>query len=165
MTIVDYTQHYKTIWFNYFMSMAGMVLILIMLIYGCVYCYKCFYTHDFRDSESKIILHYFSKESLIDFIGFVVFLLLTIFFVIFQLKGNVAKDLPYVINNDYSIVTGEIVKQGPRPEFGLRTVHVKNSVGQLVECKVAGATYELGNGYEIIYLPNTGFGSIIRQIE
>jgi len=162
---IDYTQHYKTIRGGYLEHILGILFLLIVLIWFCVYCCKIYLALSVNDSNTSIVRKYFSKEHLIYIFVFIILAISTISLVVYLGKGEFAKDLHYVINNNYSSVTGKVIEQGAKPEYGLRTIYVENSVGKLTKCKVGGATYELGNVYEIIYLPNTRIGCIVRQIE
>ena len=74
------------------------------------------------------------------------------------------KDLPNVVHSNYLMVTGTVTKEGAKPEYALRRIYVSSSQ-MTTECKVHEDTYELGKCYEIIYLPYTKIGVVVRELE
>ena len=165
MNNIDYAQCYRVIRAIFFQYLIGVLFLLVLLIYGCIYCCKICLTINANKSSTNKLHKNFTKEHLIYVIVFAILAIVSVFLIAYLVKGEFAKDLPYVKNNNYLTVTGEVVEQGAKPEFGLRTVYVKKASNDIIKCEVGGATYELGKLYEIIYLPNTRIACIVRQFE
>ena len=165
MNNIDYEQYYRVIRAIFFQHLIGVLFLLVLLIYGCIYCCKIYLTINANKSSTNKLHKNFTKEHVIYVIVFAILAIVSVFLIAYLVKGEFAKDLPYVKNKNYLTVTGEVVKQGAKPEFGLRTVYFKTHPTRLLIVKLAGQLNELGKLYEIIYLPNTRIACIVRQIE
>ena len=157
--------NYWSIWYEYLLAWAGMLFMQILLLYFCFYCGKIYFKLSNENDGSSIKSRYFSKEGVMYIAVFILLAVSAVGFAMYSVKSDAVKDWTYIKNDNYMTVTGEVVDEGADPEFGKRKIYVKNSDGQLVKCKVGGATYEIGNVYEIIYLPYTGIGCIVRELE
>ena len=163
--IINSILNYWSIWSEYIWTVAGALFIQIILIICCVSCCKIYFKLSNENSGDSKKRRYFSKEGVMYIAVFILLAVSAVAFALYSVKGDIVKDWPYIKNDNYMTVTGEVIDEGADPEFGKRTIYVQNSDGKVIKCSVGGATYEIGNVYEIIYLPYTRIGCIVRELE
>jgi len=144
---MDYSGFHLIILSRYIFSFLGLIFISIFLIWGTIYLIK-------RFIKNKI------KYMLIG--ASVIILSLTLIY----LSLDFYKDIPNAINSNYEIVTGVVVvgNNGGRAAE-VRDFKIKKENGEIVTVVALSEPLFGGETMEVILLPNTGYGVIIRIIE
>lgn len=149
------------------MLLAGATILGIALsVIGGIYLVKAFLLQNAEQTEFKF-LFFNNKESIIDFIGLI--LVAVILALILLWSRNVWADVPYAINKDFSRTIGIVVSQdaagrddvGEARGFRLRDIET----GEVLNLQVFYTPIREGEIYEVMYLPNTKVGAIVRKIE
>ena len=145
---MDYSNYHFSIIFEYFISFLGVLLSIIFLICGIVYLLK----------------QYLQSKNVVEFIGIIACAVVII--VIAYFSRNYFKDIPNIVIKNYTITYGVVVEgdNGGR-NFNTRGIVFKKEDGEIVKLVVNYYPIVSGEKFEVIYLPNTGFGAIIQKIE
>lgn len=145
---MDYTAFYPSILFMYFGTFAGVIIAIILLIGGDIYLLK----------------QYLKTKNIIELIGFVTCTIAIIVVLYFSL--NFFKDIPNVISKNYTVATGTAEgwdTAGQEPET--RGFAFKKDDGEMINIVVTYPPIYQGDRFEVIYLPNTEYGAIVKKLE
>ena len=145
---MDYSYYYPSILFMYFGTFIGIFIGFIILA---------------KLATSYIRENKVPKES-VKPAGAIILTVCVVLLAIFSI--SFFKDIPNVINENYIVATGTVVSWdsgGTASET--RGITLETDDGKRIKTLVNYTPIREGERYEIIYLPNTTFGSIIRQIE
>lgn len=145
---MDYSAYYPTILYEYICSFIG--------ILGAITFFVCISVMLFKQ--------YLELKSTLQIIGFIIFITLTI--VMFNFSLKYFKDIPNILNENYIVTTGTAVGQhtpGQVPET--RGFKFRGDDGVVMSIVVTYLPVFQGDRFEVIYLPHTGFGAIIRKID
>jgi len=145
---MDYSAYYPPILFMYFGTFVGVIVAMALLICGAMHVFKLY-----QKSKSNIML-----------IGFTVCIVIVI--VISYFAQSFFRDIPFVVNKNYIITIG--IAQGwdtagQEPET--RGFAFKRDNGEIIDITVTYTPIHQGDRFEVIYLPHTKFGAIVRKIE
>ncbi len=163
---MDYSKFTRTILTEYMLLAGATILGIALSVIGGIYLVKAFLLQNAEQTEFKF-LFFNNKESIIDFIGLI--LVAVILALILLWSRNVWADVPYAINKDFSRTIGIVVSQdaagrddvGEARGFRLRDIET----GEVLNLQVFYTPIREGEIYEVMYLPNTKVGAIVRKIE
>jgi hypothetical protein len=163
---LDYSKFTRTILTEYMLLAGATILGIALSVIGGIYLVKAFLLQNAEQTEFKF-LFFNNKESIIDFIGLI--LVAVILALILLWSRNVWADVPYAINKDFSRTIGIVVSQdaagrddvGEARGFRLRDIET----GEVLNLQVFYTPIREGEIYEVMYLPNTKVGAIVRKIE
>lgn len=145
---MDYSGHYPSILLMYFGTFAGVIGGLILLLLG----------------GRRVIKQYMKSKDIIDLLGAIPGAAFAIWLSFFSVPFF--KDIPNVINGNYMVVTGTVVSWNSGGSASeARGIVLETDDGKRISVVVNYTPIRKGERYEIIRLPNTTFGSVIRQIE
>ena len=145
---MNYSLHYPSILFIYIGVFAGIILFLILLI-----------------REGIILVRQYKKLKSVKKLAcaaaaFVCIILLAAFSVPYF------KDIPNAVNNNYIIAAGTVVAHDSGgTQSQTRGITLETDEGERIKVTVNYTPMRTGERYEIICLPNTGIGSVIRKTE
>ena len=138
----------------------------ILLLVGVVKAVKYFLKEN-AVCESFKFLFFNNKESIIAFIFVIIAVAALLFMLI--LASWVVADIPYAINRNFSVSRGVVVSQhasGSDDHYEDRVFGIKDlETGETVTLYVNYTPIRRGEIYEVIYLPHTKRGAIVRKIE
>ena len=144
---MDYSAFYPTIWFMYFGTFAGIITAIILLVCGDIF----------------LIKQYLKSKAIIELVGMVACVVAII--AVCYFSRNFFKDIPNVINKNYIISSGTVItgnNGGIDPEardFAFK----KDDDGKTVKIIANSKPIQNGERFEVIYLPNTGYGAITKR--
>ena len=145
---MDYSYYYPSILFMYFGTFIGVIVFIIMLSYVDISC----------------IRNYIKLKEFKRLVGVIISSVCVALLVIFSIRFF--KDLPNVINNNYLVVTGTVVTWDTGGTASdTRGITLETDDGELIKATVNYTPMGKGERYEIILLPNSSYGSVIRKIE
>ena len=145
---MDYSSFYPSILLTYFGSFAGVIFLVILFICGEVF----------------LIKQYLKSKAVIEIIG--MFACVVIIIAISHFFRQYFKDIPNVINRNYIIATGTVViGNNGGTESETRDFTLKKDDGETIRILANYMPIQNGDEFEVIYLPNTGCGAIIRKIK
>lgn len=162
---MDYSKYTSSILTNYLILAGAVILGIVLSIMGEVYLTKVFIKQNAEQSGYRI-LFFNNKESIIDFFGIIavsVVLLLILFW-----SRNVLADIPNAIRRDFQVTTGIVVGQdaaglenvGENRGFELQDL----KTGEIINLQVFYTPIRKNEIYEVIYLPHTKSGAIVKKI-
>jgi len=145
---MNYSAYYPSILFMYFGTFAGIILAVALLIYGDIY----------------ILKQYIKIKSNIELVGFIVFFVAIL--VVLYFSRNYFKDIPNVVRKNYIITAGTAEGWDSAGQVHeTREFAFKTDGGDTQKIVVTYPPVYQGDRFEVIYLPNTGYGAIIRKLE
>jgi hypothetical protein len=145
---MNYSAYYPSILFMYFGTFAGIILAVALLIYGDIY----------------ILKQYIKIKSNIELVGFIVFFVAIL--VVLYFSRNYFKDIPNVVSKNYIVTTGTAEGWDSAGQVHeTRGFAYKTDGGETKKIVVTYPPVYQGDRFEVIYLPNTGYGAIIRKLE
>lgn len=119
-----------------------------------------------REKQNIHFLFFHNKGSLIDFGGVIVFAIILMAFLISFSK--IVMDLPYMLKQDFSSVTGVVVGQnasGRDDVYEDRGFELQDlKTGEILTLQVNYTPIRKGEYYEVLYLPHTKIGTIVRKL-
>ena len=145
---MDYSAFYPSILLMYLGTFIWVLVAIALLICGDVFLLK----------------QYLKSKSIIELVGVVTCIVAAI--AIAYLSQNFFEDIPNVISKNYVITTGTAEgwdTAGQDPETRGFTF-IKDD-GETKKIVVTFTPIYQGDRFEAIYLPNTGYGAIVKKIE
>ena len=145
---MDYSSFYPAVIILFLVAFMGVILALILLFYSEIYLLK----------------HYLKSRTIIDFLGLMICSTVFILTSLFSLRYF--RDVPNIVYQNYTIATGTAVgwdTAGLDPEtrgFAFK----KDGSSDIIHLTVVFTPVNQGDRFEVIYLPNTGFGAIVQKI-
>ena len=146
---MDYSSYYPAIIELYLWHCCGLIVIPSLLIWMGVHLAK-----------------YINAKSTISLIIVPILLILWVGFSI-PLYTKYIKDIPNIINENYIVTTGTATSWNTTgPENTSRSFEFTTDDGEVIKLSVQSTkpVYQ-GDRYEVIYLPHTKCGAIVRKIE
>lgn len=145
---MDYSAFYPSILLMYFGTFIGVLVAIVLLIFGDVFLLK----------------QYLKSKAIIELVGFVACIMIIIAVAYFS--RNFFKDIPNVVNKNYIITTGTAVGwDAAGPVHETRGFAFKTDDGKIKNIVVNYTPIYKGDRFKVIYLPNTGYGAIIKKLE
>lgn len=163
---MDYSKYTISIIINYLLIAGSILMIIVLSVIAEVYQAKAFIKQNKEMSGHKI-LFFSNKGSIIDFTGIFAFAVI----IIIALHGlpDIIADIPYAINKEFSVTKGIVVGQNAA---GLDDVSESRGFelkvlesGEIINLYVVYTPIRTGEIYEVIYLPHTKAGAIVKKIE
>lgn len=114
--------------------------------------------------DARLIKQYVESKKIVKLASSIAVSACVVLLVLFSVAF--LKDIPNVINKNYNVVTGTVVsgnRGGKNSET--RGITLETDDGERIQVTVNYTPIELGERYEIIRLPNTSYGNVIRKIE
>ena len=149
----------QLIWTIVLLSLGG----LFVVLFGLFLNIKTFRT--FRSDNQDFEKNSFFQNKLS--IGSFVIFLVTVFFTVVSIwtTSGIFKDLFLVVQDDYNEVTGQVVVA---ETFGsddyLQRVSIEDKDNNsTVQVLLSNATVEVGEICNVIYLPNTKIGILLKE--
>lgn len=145
---INYSAFYPSILFMYFGTFAGILVAIILLICGDIFLLK----------------QYLKSKSIIELVGFVVFIAVII--IVSHFSRNYFKDIPNIVSKNYIITTGTAEGWDSAGQVHeTRGFAFKRDDGEIKNIVVTYPPIYQGDRFEVIYLPNTGYGAIVKKLE
>ena len=143
-----YSEHDPSILISYFLSFGTFIGLIVAFI-------------SFGVWEIK---QYIESKKIGDLLGSIFFMVCVVALVFTSVPCF--KDIPNVINKNYITITGTVIEPG----FGGRDLETRTPMlltddGERVSAVVVYTPFARGERYEIVRLPNTGIGYVVRKIE
>ena len=147
-TNMDYSAFYPSILFMYFGTFAGVLVAIFLLICGDVFLLK----------------QYLKSKSIIELVGVVACIVAVIAVAYFS--RNFFKDIPNVLSKNYIITTGTAQGWDSAGQVHeTRGFAFKTDNGETIKLVGTYPPVYQGDRFEVIYLPNTGYGCIVQKLE
>ena len=145
---MDYSHHYPSILLMYFGILAGIIIGLVLLLMGA----------------RSLIRQYIESKGITKLAGAIAVVVCVILLAVFSVPWF--KDIPNVINKNYIIITGTVVSwNSGGTQSEARGITLETDDGERIKVTVIYTPIREGERYEIIRLPNTPVGSVIRKID
>ncbi len=166
MEYSQYAPYMSSALLNYILFAAAVLVIIVLLVIGTFFQLKTFLTQNARQEDFKL-LFFHNKGSIVDFIGIVFAVILFVVFLFWSRR--VFADIPHAINKDFIVATGVVVSQNAagREDVGeTRGFEIQDlETGEIINLLVFYTPIWQGEVYEVIYLPHSKAGAIVRKIE
>lgn len=163
---MDYSKFYSSIMIHYLSLLVAIIIGLVLVICADVFCIKAFLKQNAVETETKIWF-FSNKGSLIDFLGVIVFIIVALLILFFS--RNILADIPNVINKNYVVTSGVVTahdSSGKDDVAETRSFTLKDfNTGKEVKLLVTYTPIRQGDIYEVLYLPSSKAGAIVRKIE
>lgn len=152
---MDYSAFYPSILFMYFGAFAGILVAIILLICGDIF----------------LIKQYLKSKSIIELVGIIACVVGII--VVAYFSRNYFKDIPNVISKNYIVTTGTAegwdsagpISSSAGPVYETRGFAFRKDDGEIKKIVVTYPPVYQGDRFEVIYLPNTGYGAIVKKLD
>lgn len=145
---MDYSTFYLSITIEYLIGFTSYIITIILLVCGDIF----------------LIKRYLKSKSEIELVGIIVCIVAII--IVAYFSRNFFKDIPNVIGKNYTVSTGTAYgwnTAGQEPEA--RGFEFQKDDGEIIKLQVIYTPIRQGDRFEVIYLPNTGFGAIVQKID
>ena len=146
---IDYSYTYPAILYNYFLTELGNIVILGFFIYSVF-------------NQKK---EYIKGKQIGDLWGAICFGIFAIIMV--GMLANDLRDIPNIVNKNYIVTTGvSLDRTSSERGVELRTFQFKPDDDEIAPFRVSAKAPPVrpGDRFEIIYLPVTKLGSVIRRL-
>lgn len=145
---MDYSAFYPSILFMYFGAFVWVLVAIVLLICGDVF----------------LIKQYLKSKSVIELVGSIACIVAIIAVAYFS--RNFFKDIPNVMSKNYIITTGTAEGWDSAGQVHeTRGFAFKTDDGVIKKIVVTYTPIYRGDRFEVIYLPNTGYGAIVKKLE
>lgn len=145
---MDYSAFYPSVLINYFIAFAGIMTAIILLTVGDIF----------------LIRQYLKSKSVIELVGIIACIIGVI--VVAYFSRNYFKDIPNVLSNNYIVTTGTAEGWDSAGQVHeTRGFAFKTDNGETIKLVVTYPPVYQGDRFEVIYLPNTGYGCIVQKLE
>ncbi|MGI6745675.1 MAG: hypothetical protein ACOX45_05970 [Acutalibacteraceae bacterium] len=145
---MDYSVFYPSVLLNYFVAFAGIITAIILLVVGDIF----------------LIKQYLKSKSVIELVGIVACIAGII--IISYFLRNYFNDITNVIRKNYIVTTGTAEGWDSAGQVHeTRGFAFKTDDGETIKLVVTYPPVYQGDRFEVIYLPNTGYGCIIQKLE
>ncbi|MGI6248083.1 MAG: hypothetical protein ACOYJX_01570 [Acutalibacteraceae bacterium] len=143
---MDYSAFYPSILINYFVAFAGIIIAIILLVV----------------SGAFLLKRYLKSKSVIELVGVVACIVAIVAVAYFS--RNFFKDIPNVLSENYIVTSGTAQGWDSAGQVHeTRGFAFKRDDGEIAKIVVTYPPVYQGDRFEVIYLPNTGYGAIVKK--